>query len=154
MKPSFKLDAHPRRPRPLLSEPPAGYFDRLPAQVMARLPQAERSTTAIGQWWGLLAPAWRTGLASVVVLAGFAGSFWLSSSSAGPAAGARLTALDAVPPTELVGYLLSSEAHVQAADLAELLAAQPNLTDGIWRASDAEIQNVLDAQPADEPFLL
>jgi len=155
MKPPFKLDAHPRRPRPLLSEPPAGYFDQLPTQIMARLPRAEaHETTAAGRWWALVAPAWRTGLASVVVLAGFAGSFWLSYPPAGPAAGAPLAALDAVPPTELVGYLLSSEANVQAIDLAELLAAQPNLAEGSWRASDAEIQDALDAQPADDSFLL
>jgi hypothetical protein len=122
---------------------------------MARLPQAEaRETAAARRWWALVAPAWRTGLASVAVLGSFAGSFWLSSPSAGPASSAPLAALDAVPPTELVGYLLGSEANVQATDLAELLAAQPHLAEGSWRASDAEIQNALDAQPTDDTVLL
>ncbi|HEX8655981.1 MAG TPA: hypothetical protein VF690_00515 [Hymenobacter sp.] len=154
MKPSFKLDVHSQRPRPLLSEPPAGYFDQLPTRIMARLPQAEARGTTAGRWWALLAPAWRTGLASVAVLGSFAASFWLSDSWPARPGAAPTAALDAVPRTELVGYLLGSEANVQATDLAELLATQPHLAEGSWRASDAEIQNTLDAQPTDDTVLL
>ena len=54
MKPSFKLDAPPRRPQPLLTGPPAGYFDQLPTRVMARLPQADARAAASG-WLSWLA---------------------------------------------------------------------------------------------------
>jgi hypothetical protein len=92
MKPSFKLDAHPRRPRPLLSEPPAGYFDKLPTRIMARLPQAD-ARAAVPGWLAWLTPALRTSLASVAVLGGFAASFYLSGPAhPAPAATASLDA--------------------------------------------------------------
>ncbi len=155
MKPAFRLAQHPRRAESLLSAPPAGYFEQLPRRVMDRLPPPEARATAAGWRWLLaLPPAWRTGLASAVLLAGFAGSFWLSAPPAGSSQ-AMLATLDAVPHSELISYLLTSEANVQAADLADLTAAgQANLADGLLRATDAEIQRALDAQPSEESFLL
>ena len=150
MKPSFKLDAHPRRPRPLLSDPPAGYFDQLPMRVMARLPQpTARETATGGRWLAMLSPVLRTGLASVVLLGGFAASFFLSGpQTAGPVVAA--TSLDAVPRTELVGYLLTSGARVETADLAALTAAHPTLINGFLHASEAELTEALDAQPFED----
>ena len=69
-------------------------------------------------------------------------------------AAAALASLDTVPRTELVGYLLTSEANVQATDIAELLATPSNLSDGILRASETEIRDALDTQPSEESFLL
>lgn len=149
MKPSFTLAAHPRRPRPLLSEPPAGYFDQLPMRVMARLPQADARETASGwRWLARLSPALRTSLASVAVLGGFAASFYLSGSL--PADGTGVATLDAVPQTELVGYLLTSGATVENADLAVLTAASPDLTKGFLHASADELTEALDAQPSED----
>ncbi|GAC1604484.1 MAG: hypothetical protein NVS3B25_33750 [Hymenobacter sp.] len=151
MKPSFKLDAYPRRPCPLLSEPPAGYFDQLPMRVMARLPQAEaRAMAPGGRWRALLSPALRTGLASVAVLGGFAASFYLSGAPARWPAPAATATLDAVPRTALVHYLLTSGAQVETADLAVLTAARPNIAKGFMHASAAELAAALDAQPADD----
>ena len=155
MQPSFKLDAHPRRPRPLLSEPPAGYFDRLPAHIMARLPLAEaRDASASWRWLALFSPALRTGLASVAVLGSFAASFWLSGSpQVGPAVAAA-TSLDAVPRPELVGYLLTSGARVENSDLVALTAAHPGIAGGFLRASDEELTDALDSQSFDDPTYL
>ncbi|WP_310395459.1 hypothetical protein [Hymenobacter sp.] len=151
MKPSFKLDAHPRRPRPLLSEPPAGYFDQLPTRIMARLPQADaRETSADWGWLGLLSPALRTGLASVAVLGGFAASFYLSGPPPAGQGAATAAALDAVPHTELVGYLLTSGARVENADLAALTAADPGIANGFLQASDEELTEALDGQPSED----
>ena len=152
----FKLDAHPRRPHPPLSSPPAGYFEALPMRVMARLPLAEAPATVAPGWGWLarLAPGLRTGLASVVVLGGFAAAFVLSSPPPPGVASAPAATLDRVPRTELVGYLLTSGAHVEATDLALLTAADPALTNGFLRASDQELTDALDAQPADEPAYL
>ena len=151
MKPVFKLDAHPRRPRPLLSEPPAGYFDQLPTRVMARLPQADaRATNGAWRWLALLSPALRTGLASVAMLGGFAASFYLSGPPpAGPTAGAT-AALDAVPHAELVGYLLTSGARVEHSDLAVLIDTNPAIANGFLHASPDDLTEVLDAQPSEE----
>lgn len=147
MTPPFRLDAHPRRPRPLLSEPPPGYFDQLPARVMARLPPGP--APAPGHAWLLrLGPALRTGLASVAVLGGFAAAFYLSGPPAGPAL--ATAALDAVPRAELLGYLLTSGVRVENSDLAVLTAARPGLARGFLRVSAAELTEALDAQPADE----
>ncbi|MBF9141180.1 hypothetical protein [Hymenobacter properus] len=148
MKTSFKLDAHPRRPHPL-SEPPAGYFDKLPTQIMARLPQAEARTAASG-WLAWLTPALRTSLASVAVLSGFAASFYLSGTPRLVPSTASTAALDAVPRTELVGYLLTSGARVENSDLAVLTAAHPNIAKGFIQASDEELTNALDAQPSED----
>ncbi|MDQ2792814.1 MAG: hypothetical protein M3Y12_02220 [Bacteroidota bacterium] len=151
MKPAFKLDAHPRRPRPLLSSPPADYFDKLPTRIMARLPQAEeRTAPATWGWLAFLTPALRTGLASVAVLGGFAGSFYLSGSAPLVPATAATAALDAVPRTELANYLLTSGARVETSDLATLTAAHPSVATGFLQASDDELNEVLDAQPTDE----
>ncbi|HEX8504016.1 MAG TPA: hypothetical protein VF630_01510 [Hymenobacter sp.] len=148
MKPPFKLDAHPRRPRPLLSEPPADYFDKLPTQIMARLPRPEARAASPG-WLAWLTPALRTGLASVAVLGGFAASFYLSGPPAASPAAATAS-LDAVPRTELVGYLLTSGARVENADLDALAAANPGLTNGFMQATEAELTEALDAQPSED----
>lgn len=153
MKPAFRLDQHPRRPQPLLTAPPAGYFEQLPRRVMARLPQPEEAG-ASGPWLLFLPPRWRTSLAGGALLAGFAASFWLAGLGGPAAPPAPLAALDQVPQTELVGYLLGGEAAVEPADLAALTGAQLNLTSGILRASEAEISAALDAQPADDPAVL
>lgn len=155
MKTAFKLDAHPRRPRPLLSEPPAGYFDKLPTQIMARLPQAETRAAATGwNWLGFLTPALRTSLASVAVLGGFAASFYLSGTAPLVPATASTAALDAVPRTELVGYLLTSGTRVENSDLAVLTAAHPGIAKGFLQVSEAEVNDALDAQPSDESTYL
>ena len=155
MKPTFKLDAHPRRPRPLLSEPPAGYFDQLPMQIMARLPQAEAREAAAGwRWLAFLSPALRTSLASVAVLGGFAASFFLSGTPPLVPATASTASLDAVPRTELVGYLLTSGARVENSDLALLTAANPGLANGFLHASEDELNDALDAQPSDDATYL
>ena len=155
MKPSFKLDAHPRRPHPPLSGPPAGYFDQLPMRVMARLPRADAPATATGwRWLAGFTPALRTGLASAAVLGGFAASFYLSGPQPAGTSVAATAPLDAVPRTELVGYLLTSGAHVENADLAVLTAADPNLTKGFLHASADELTEALDAQPSDDSIYL
>ena len=151
MKSSFKLDAHPRRPHPLLSEPPAGYFDKLPTQIMARLPRADAREAAIGwRWLSFLSPALRTGLASVAVLGGFAASFYLNSTPHSVSSPAATASLDAVPRTELVGYLLTSGARVENSDLAVLTAANPAIANGFIHASADELTDALDAQPSDD----
>ena len=154
MKTAFKLDAHPRRPRPLLSEPPAGYFDKPPTQIMARLPQAETRESAVGRWLSFLSPALRTSLASVAVLGGFAASFYMSGTAPLVPATAPVAALDTVPRTELVGYLLTSDARVENTDLAVLTAAHPGITKGFLKASEDELNDVLDAQPSDDSMYL
>ena len=155
MKPAFKLDAHPRRPRPLLSSPPADYFDKLPTRIMARLPQAEeRSASAAWGWLAFLSPALRTGLASVAVLGGFAASFYMSGSAPLVPATSSTAALDAVPRTELANYLLTSGTRVETTDLATLTVAYPNIAKGFLRVSDEELNDAIDAQPTDDPTYL
>jgi hypothetical protein len=154
MKTAFKLDAHPRRPRPLLSEPPAGYFDRLPTQIIARLPQAETSESVVGRWLSFLSPALRTSLASVAVLGGFAASFYMSGTAPLVPATAPVAALDAVPRTELVGYLLTSGARVENTDLAVLTAANPGIAKGFLQVSEDELNDALDAQPSEDATYL
>jgi hypothetical protein len=154
MKTAFKLDAHPRRPRPLLSEPPAGYFDKLPTHIMARLPQAETRESAVGRWLRFLSPALRTGLASVAVLGGFAASFYMSGTAPLVPATAPTAALDAVPRTELVHYLLTSGARVENTDLAVLTAAHPGIAKGFLRVSEDELNDALDAQPSEDATYL
>ena len=149
MKPAFKLDAHPRRPRPLLSSPPADYFDKLPTRIMTRLPRAEARPAAWG-WLARLSPALRTGLASVAVLGGFAASFYMSGSAPLVAKSAAMASLDAVPRTELANYLLTSGARVETSDLATLTAAHPNIAKDFLRVSDEELNDALDAQPTDD----
>lgn len=154
MKTAFKLDAHPRRPLPPLSAPPAHYFDQLPTRVMARRPALPRALAGGAAWWALLPGALRTGLASVAVLGGFAGSFWLSGlgSAGAPAVSARAAtaALDAVPQTELVAYLLRPSARLDAADLAHLVAARPGMAETFLQPSPAELNEALDAQAAED----
>ncbi|SFQ51241.1 hypothetical protein [Hymenobacter arizonensis] len=155
MKTPFKLDAHPRRTHPPLSSPPAGYFDQLPAQVMARLPRADAPESAAGwRWLALLSPALRTGLASVAVLGGFAVSFFLSGPPAVSPAVASAASLDAVPHTELIAYLLTSGARVESSDLAALTDANPGIAKQFLAATDAELTEALDAQPSEDLLYL
>jgi hypothetical protein len=146
MNKPFKLDEHPRRPRPLLSEPPAGYFEQLPTRVMARLPRTEEPTSTAWAWLLQLPASLRTGLATTLLLGSFAASFWLS----GPMQSAATASLDTVPETQLVGYLLHSGARVESVDLAVLAEATPELPSTFLHASDEELTDALDAQPTDE----
>jgi hypothetical protein len=118
---------------------------------MARLPQAEARDRAAGWGWlGFLSPALRTGLASTVVLGGFAALFYMSGTPQVVPATASMASLDAVPRTELVGYLLTSGARVENADLAVLTAAHPGVAQDFLHASEDELNDVLDAQPSEE----
>ncbi|SHJ29041.1 hypothetical protein SAMN02745146_2777 [Hymenobacter daecheongensis DSM 21074] len=149
MKTPFHLDEHPRRPQPLAG-PPAGYFDRLPMQIMARVqPSAPRESTAPG-WLTALSMPLRTALASVVVLGGFTVSFLLSPTATAPA---KAVALAQVPETEMVQYLLASDTRVSLTDLADLAATDRALTNTYLQASPNELQDALDAQPTDEIYL-
>ena len=154
MKTAFELDAHPRRPHPPLSEPPAHYFDQLPTRVMARRPALPRVLAGGAAWWALLPRTLSTGLASVVVLGGFAGSFWLSSlgSAGNPvvSANAAMAALDAVPQTELVAYLLRPSAYLDTTDLAHRVATRHDMTETFVQPSPDEMNEALDAQAAEE----
>lgn len=154
MKTAFKLDAHPRRPLPPLSAPPAHYFEQLPTRVMARRSAQPRALAGGAAWWALLPGALRTGLAAVAVLGGFAGSFWLSGlgSVEAPAVSTRAAtaALDAVPQTELVAYLLRPSAHLDATDMAHLVAARPGMAATFLQPSTAELNEALDAQATED----
>ena len=122
---------------------------------MARLPHAAAHPAAGWRWLALLPPALRTSMASVAVLGGFAASFYLSGPVAAPvAAGAATAGLDAVPRTELVGYLLTSGTQVESADLAVLAAGHPNIAKGFLHASAQELTEALDAQPSDDSTYL
>ena len=124
-------------------------------RVMARLPQAEApESAAVWRWLTALSPALRTSLASVAVLGGFVASFYLSCPPASSPALAAAASLDAVPHTELVGYLLTSGAQVESADLAVLTAAHPNITKGFLQATEEELTDVLDAQPSEDLMYL
>jgi hypothetical protein len=88
------------------------------------------------------------------VLGGFAASFYMSGSAPLVPATAPVAALDAVPRTELVGYLLTSGARVENTDLAVLTAAHPGITKGFLRISEDELNDAIDAQPSDDATYL
>ncbi|RYU78182.1 hypothetical protein [Hymenobacter persicinus] len=147
MKTPFRLDEHPRRPQPLAA-PPAGYFDRLPMQIMTRVqPAPARETVATWSWLAALSQPVRTVLASGLVLGSFATAFLLT-----PSASAPTTALARVPQAELVQYLLASDTRVSLTDLAELPATDQAMTSYL-QASPTELQDALDAQPTEETYL-
>jgi hypothetical protein len=151
MKPSFRLDQHPRRwPQPL-SSPPANYFEQLPTRVMAQVVAAPARRPLLPAWL-LQAPAYvRTGLASTVLLGTFAASLWLGGGPASqPAAPASLSS---VPKEQLLDYL-TSDAHLTMLDLAELPAQNVAITQQYLRPSATELVEALDAQPAEEAAVL
>ncbi|NML65338.1 hypothetical protein HHL22_08990 [Hymenobacter sp. RP-2-7] len=152
MKTPFSLSQYPRRAGQSLSSPPPGYFDRLPAQVMARVaPPARPAPLA----WLLRAPAaLRTGLASTLLLGTFAASLWLGG---GPATSFPTTAtsLDQVPQAQLIDYLTSGETHVDMLDLSELPAPRAGAASPYLHASASELNEALDGQPTpDDPGAL
>jgi len=152
MKTPFRLDEHPRRPQPL-AEPPAGYFDRLPTQLMARVQPATGREAAQFGWLTALSLPLRTALASVVVVGGFATAFLLTPTAVTPAGSASSqVALARVPQAQLVQYLLASDTRVSLNDLAELPAADHAL-DSYLQASPDELQDALDAQPTEDTYL-
>lgn len=150
MKPSFRLDEHPRRwPQPL-SGPPAGYFEQLPTRVMAQVAAPARRPLLPA--WLRQAPATvRTGLASTLLLGTFAASLWLGGAPLGRPTPAVAAGLDGVPPAQLVEYL-TSEARLDMTDtdLAELPAHHLGITKQYLRPSARELAEALDAQPTEE----
>jgi hypothetical protein len=150
MKPSFRLDQHPRRwPQPL-SAPPAGYFEQLPTRVMAQIAAPAHQPPLAA--WLRQAPAYvRTGLASTLLLGTFAASLWLGVGSAPQATAAE--GLAGVPQEELVEYL-ATEIRLDVTDLAELPARPLGITSRYLRPSAPELADALDAQPTDEAAAL
>jgi len=120
---------------------------------MARLPRAEAPVAPAWAWLLGLPAAWRTSMATALLLGSFAASFWLSG-PAQPTAALASNSLDAVPQAELVDYLLSSGTRVENTDLAVLTAANPSLTSSFMQASESELSEVLDAQPSEEALYL
>jgi hypothetical protein len=151
MKPSFRLDQHPRRwPQPL-SSPPAGYFEQLPTRVMAQVAAPARRPLLPA--WLRHAPAYvRTGLASTVLLGTFAASLWLGTGPTGLAAAPAAT-LTSVPQAQLLDYL-TTDAHLTLLDLAELPPQHLPITQQYLQPSAAELREALDAQPAEEAAVL
>jgi len=149
MKPSFRLDQHPRRwPQPL-STPPAGYFEQLPTHVMAQVAVPAHQPLAA---WLRQAPAYvRTGLAATLLLGTFAASLWLGAEPAQQPTAA--IGLAGVPREELVDYL-ASEVRLDMTDLAELPVRSLGITNHYLRPSAHELTDALDAQPTDEAALL
>jgi hypothetical protein len=149
MKPSFRLDQHPRRGPQPLSSPPAGYFEQLPTRVMAQVAAPARRPLLPA--WLRHAPAYvRTGLASTVLLGTFAASLWLGS---GPANLPVAAPLASVPQEQLLNYL-TNDAHLTLLDLAELPAQNLTFTQQYLRPSATELTEALDAQPTEEAALL
>lgn len=150
MNTPFRLDEHRRRPQPPLAPPPDRYFEQLPMRVMQRVQTSAPSPVATGWLLALSAPL-RTALASVLVLGSFAASFLLSpAATVQPLATASLAQ---VPREELMQYLLASEQRVSLSDLAELPGAARNAPTGTLQASPEELQELLDAQSAEETYL-
>ncbi|WP_303312504.1 hypothetical protein [Hymenobacter sp. BT730] len=157
MKTPFRLDDHPRRTSPL-APPPDGYFERLPRQVMERVQPVPAAEGALPGWLLAFSRPMRTALASVVLLGGFATSFFLSQQIVSPqqpvADSSAALALANVPRTEMVQYLLASDQRVTLPDLAELPGtADQTVTDSFLQASSAEVQDILDEQPTDDLYL-
>jgi hypothetical protein len=152
MKPSFRLDQHPRRwPQPL-SSPPAGYFEQLPTRVMAQVAAAPARRPLLPAWLWQMPAAVRTGLASTVLLGTFAASLWLGSAPATQLAAPAAT-LASVPQAQLLDYL-TSDAHLTLLDLAELPAQNLVFTQQYLRPSATELTEALDAQPTEEATVL
>jgi hypothetical protein len=152
MKTPFRLDEHPRRGPQPLSGPPAGYFEQLPARVMAQV--AAPASRALPLAWLGHAPTYlRTGLASTLLLGTFAVSLWLGGAPLAPPP-TPTASLDGVPSAQLVEYLTSGETHVDMLDLAELPTHRLSLTKQYIQPSATELSAALDAQPADEAGLL
>ena len=150
MNTPFRLDEHRRRPQPPLAPPPDRYFEQLPTRVMQRVQTSAPSPASWG-WLTTLSAPLRTALASVAVLGGFAASFLLGPGA--PAPSATTAVLAQVPREELVQYLLASEQRVTLTDLAELPGAAQNAPLGTLQASPEELQELLDAQSAEETYL-
>jgi len=152
MNTPFNLDDHKRRPQPL-APPPERYFEQLPMRVMARVhPAPAPGLAGAGGWLQHLSAPVRTALASVLVLGGFAASFFLNQSASTllpPSSGAVLAS---VPQAEMVQYLLASEQRVTLTDLAEVASSGAASPDTYLQASPAELQEALDAQPSDETY--
>ena len=149
MKTPFSLDQHPRRAGQPLSSPPAGYFDRLPTLVMARVAPPVRQPGPLA--WLTRAPAYlRTGLASTLLLGTFAASLWLGGNQAELLGPTAATSLDQVPQEQLIDYLTSGETHVDMIDLSELPAQHLGLAHHYLQPSASELNEALDGQPAGE----
>lgn len=153
MKPPFRLEQHPRRWLQPQSGPPAGYFEQLPTRIMAQVVAPARQPAPLA--WLLQVPrSLRTGLASTLLLGTFAASLWLGGGPAQPGGPTPLTHLDGVPQEQLVDYLLTSEAHVDMTDLAELPTQHLGITQQYLRPSTSELNAALDDQPTDDAALL
>lgn len=151
MKTPFRLDDHPRRPQPPLASPPAGYFDQLPRQIMARVqPEAAAESAAWG-WLTTLSRPLRTALASAIVLGGFSTAFYLSQPVTQTPNLPPTTALSAVPDAALIDYLAVNN-QLETEDLAGLPLPDDNLMAYFLQASPQELEAALGPPTLDEAY--
>ena len=151
MKTPFRLDDHPRRPQPPLAPPPAGYFDQLPRQIMARVqPEAAAESVTWG-WLASLSRPLRTALASAVVLGGFSTAFYISQPAAPIQNLPPTTALAAVTEADLIDYLALNN-QLETEDLASLPLPDDSLMAYFLQASPQELEAALWPAPLDEAY--
>ncbi|MBC6605504.1 hypothetical protein H8B13_01600 [Hymenobacter sp. BT188] len=151
MKTPFRLDDHPRRPQPPLASPPAGYFDQLPRQIMARVQPEATSESVTWGWLTNLSRPLRTALASAVVLGGFSTAFYLSQPTIQTPNLPPTTALATVPDAALIEYLAVNN-QLETEDLASLPLPDDNLMAYFLQASPQELEAALGPPTLDEAY--
>ena len=151
MKTPFRLDDHPRRPQPPLASPPAGYFDKLPRQIMARVQPEAASESMTWGWLTNLSRPLRTALASAVVLGGFSTAFYLSQPTTQTPNLPPTTALATVPDAALIEYLAVNN-QLETEDLASLPLPDDNLMAYFLQASPQELEAALGPPTLDEAY--
>ncbi|WP_133272374.1 hypothetical protein [Hymenobacter radiodurans] len=151
MKTPFRLDDHPRRPQPPLASPPAGYFDQLPRQIMARVQPEATTESVMWGWLITLSRPLRTALASALVLGGFSTAFYLSQPATQTSNLSPTVELAAVPDAALIEYLAVNN-QLETEDLASLPLPDDNLMAYFLQASPQELEAALGPPTLDEAY--
>lgn len=143
--------------RPVLSGPPADYFDALPARVLTRIREAEAPARRAAFEVPTLTLSWprlRMALASATLSAAFVAAFWLARPTTPATLATAESSLASVNHTELVEYLTDPTSNrLTAADLTALSSADYDTDAQMLNVQLTDLDAALDELPLDETYL-
>lgn len=143
MKENFKLEDLPKR---TIYQVPDGYFDKLPTIVMARV--ASGNTATESKWITPLLYSYRAVFASLLLLIGFVGTFYLSQNQQ---QNSTVAILPAFSSNDIIEYV-SNRAEINSGDLAELTLTDTDISHEFYNVTTEEILQVVDDEQLEEVY--
>ncbi|QNF33595.1 hypothetical protein HUW51_13010 [Adhaeribacter swui] len=143
MKQNFNLEDIPKAN---LYRVPDDYFQKLPQVVMNRV--AGPQQTPANSWWSGISYAYRTSVASFLILVSFVAAFYFSPGLNQENSSARLSGIN---QQEALEYFLTQD-NINSSELADLNLADTDVSADFIHVTSGDILETVDDQQLEEIY--